>query len=170
MQTDTPLAADFERLRSAGSSLTLLRIGADVLQIVSGGDRGPTRFDLPLGELLLANGHFRHEPPSAAELENAIMVVEDTLAPVREHLAADSRLMSTDPGIRHIARAAGLAGSAGEFLTRDAIENAFGQLCRIALGAPRPTGFPDGNDFAARLLILREWTHHMDFDGITLAD
>lgn len=124
---------------------------------------------LPLGpgSDALAAQHFHHTPPTPLEMEQAIVTVEDAMAPLRAQLPAAARLVSADAGIGAMARLAGLAPAASADFSRQAIERTFGRLAAVVEGQPAAhAGLPTDPAFAARLLILRELMHHLDFAGI----
>jgi hypothetical protein len=54
-------------------SAVLLHIGSEETQVTIDGKT----HRLTLGSQLTSLGYFRHQPPTPAEMENAIMVVED---------------------------------------------------------------------------------------------
>ena len=52
-------------------------------------------------------------------------------------------------------------------LSREAVEGTFERLAQAASGRPLSScGIPADPEFAARLLILREFMHHLQFDEI----
>jgi len=54
-------------------------------------------------------------------------------------------------------------------LTADAIERTFERLCTIAQGkSASADALPESVEFAATLLILREFMHHMGLPSITI--
>jgi exopolyphosphatase/pppGpp-phosphohydrolase len=118
---------------------------------------------LQVGTQALAETVLRHDPPTPAELEHAIDVVEDALSGL--HLAptdgeclvtADALLLAL-PGL----------GAHGGSLTRDAVEQLFQRLASRALGMPMSASeLPPGRETAAALLILRECMHHLGFDRV----
>jgi exopolyphosphatase/pppGpp-phosphohydrolase len=133
--------------------VTRLRIGRDRTTL---GDRA-----LALGWETIALAHFKHEPPSPLELENAITAVEDELARVRP--PGGGELQTSDAFIRDIAAVAGIAPAPEMAMTVDAVEQVFERL------AMRTPGLPSGRAFAATLLILREVMHHLQFRSIVVA-
>ena len=104
-------------------------------------------------------------------MEDAIQIVEDELARVRHLIPRDSSLITTDAGIREIAQIAGLPEQARMVMHRDAVERSFDRLAAVTQGRPVATeGIPASPAFATRLLILREFMHHLQFDSITLKE
>jgi hypothetical protein len=105
--------------------------------------------------------------PTAAELEQAIMAVEDEIARVARRGDASSPLVSDDTALVELARLAGVGGALPLRVDVAAVENIFERLARVAQGGPlAASGLPDGEAgraFAARLLIVRELMHHLGF-------
>lgn len=150
----------------------LLDIGPDQTRLlIDEGEAAPALHTLGIGVENIARTCFKHEPPEAEELENAIMVIEDALEGWRTLITTDSRLFTLDQGIREIAGLAGLSLQPETVLSREAIENTFGRLLAITRGRPASAeGLPENKMFAARLLILREFMHHMKFESITIKE
>ena len=109
---------------------------------------------LTVGFRRTAREHFRHDPATALEVENAIAAIEDEIARASPPRAA--QLVSSDAVVRDIALAAGVSAPARMILARDAVEQAFERSLR------RP---PDNEQMAA-LLILRELMHHLDIASV----
>jgi exopolyphosphatase/pppGpp-phosphohydrolase len=126
---------------------------------------------LAIGWQAIADGFFKHTPATAIELENAIAIVEDEIARARPSLPDKLALHTADAQLREIARLSGIAESAAMVLSRDAMEQTFELLVAVAAGRPAAqSGLPTDNEFAARLLILREIMHHLQFSTITCHD
>ncbi|HMA07990.1 MAG TPA: hypothetical protein VKP68_09015, partial [Ramlibacter sp.] len=119
---EDPPASDDERearrqyiaLRAAvvdGARLTILHIGQSQTVLAAGTDREPAVvLALAIGSAKTAADQFRQDPPAPAEMENAIMVVEDEVTRAREAVAG-SALYTMDVAIRRIALLAGVAES-----------------------------------------------------------
>ncbi|MFG0832959.1 hypothetical protein ACF8OI_05315 [Aeromonas bivalvium] len=137
-------------------------------------------FALAFGLDALTPGPFRRDPPtpleleqailvaedtpSALELEQAIMVVEDVLMPLAARIPPHPvlRLQSPVP----LAEALG-----SRVQSRENIERLFGQLVAMVEGDPLASAqLPKDRRFAAALLILREWMHHLDAGSVALVD
>lgn len=124
---------------------------------------------LAIGSQRTAREFFRHTPPSPLELENAIATVEDEVTRARELVNPQPRLYSCDAGIHAIAVLSGVAESDWMELSLDAMERSFDRLTSVSLGKPAAQmGLPADNGFAATLLILREFMHHLQFASITV--
>lgn len=154
----------------AGQAVTTLRIGGSHTTLASGdGTAEPALRSLNIGSRVTAATCFSQSPPTGAELEGAIALVEDAVMPARDMLAAGSTLYTADAGIRQIAIAAGLEAQPEMQLTLDDVERTFGQLAAVAEGRP-----PAEDDwsldpaFAATLLILRESMQHLAFGHIVI--
>ena len=109
----------------------------------------------------------RQDLPTAAELEQAIMAVEDEIARVTRLGDASSPLVSDDAALVELARLAGVDGPLPARVDVAAVENAFERLARVAQGGPSAFSGLSGGEadrsFAARLLIVRELMHHLGF-------
>jgi len=111
---------------------------------------------LAIGFRRLAREHFRHQPPSALEIEGAIAAIEDEIARARP--PRGMRPVTHDAMVREIALHAGVSPGPAMVLAREAVEQAFERALR------RP---PD-NERMAALLILRELVHHLDIASIEI--
>ena len=118
---------------------------------------------LPVGPRGLAEDVLRHDPPTPAELERAIDLIEDALTGTRLARADRGDLVTAEALLRVLP---GL-DAAGAGLTRDAVEALFQRLASRALGTPvAAADLPHGRDIAAAILILRECMHHLGFDRV----
>lgn len=126
---------------------------------------GAETVTLPVGLRDLAEDVLRHEPPTPAELERAIDVIEDALAGSRLAQGARGELLTADPVLLALP---GLDGP-GASITRDDVESWFQGLASRALGMPASAaGLPPGRELAAAILIVRECMHHLGFDRIRM--
>ncbi len=118
---------------------------------------------LGIGLSDLADTLFRHEPPTAIELEQAIDSVEDALTATGLQHAERGELLSADPRLHALLSLQAQDAVIG----RDAVEALFDRLACASLGRP---GLLDeqlaGRDAAAALLILRECMHHLGYDRV----
>lgn len=129
-------------------------------------DQDGTRESYPLafGLDALTPGPFRREPPTPLELEQAIMVVEDELMPLAARIPPHDSLTLQSP--YPLASQLG-----GRHLSRERIEQLFGQFAAMVEGDPMASAnLPRARHFAATLLILREWMHHLDAGQVLLTD
>lgn len=110
---------------------------------------------------------FRRDPPTAAQLEGGIDVVEEAIgAPAMKFGGAV--LAGEGAQLAALSRAAGVTGT-GEPLTAEAVERLFTRLAMAAAGAlPSADALPPGPDFAATLLLLRELMHHLQVGAVKL--
>jgi exopolyphosphatase/pppGpp-phosphohydrolase len=141
----------------------LLELGEQqtVFRRAAGQDR------LAIGSHKTALAHFRHFPPTAVEMELAIMTVEDALASLR--LPAGLTLYCGDALAWQIARLAGIDPASGTTVSIAAVEQVFERVAMMALGHPALLeGLPEHREFAAGILILRELMHHMGFESLRL--
>jgi hypothetical protein len=106
---------------------------------------------------------FRHDPPTARELEHAIDIVEVALMVAKPPRGSGGDLTTLEPALRLLP---GLKAM-GSALSRDAVEDMFQQLASIASGSPnRSAAVVADREVAAALLITRECMHHLDFEWI----
>ena len=155
-----------------GSAISVLHIGAENTGIAVGNEFLPrAMLALAIGSQRTARGHFKHSPPSPLELENAIVTVEDEVTRARTLIPRESTLYTADPAVREIALLSGVSEGPQMQLYLDALERSFDRLTSMALGRPAShEGLPAANTFAATLLILREFVHHMQFSSITVLE
>jgi exopolyphosphatase/pppGpp-phosphohydrolase len=126
---------------------------------------------MPIGTVTTGRAYFRHDPPSALEIEHAIEAVEDALARIQPALPAGSALQSADALIGRIAQLAGAGAGPGRELVlgRDLVERSFDRLVAVSAGRPSTQdAIPTDPEFAAALLILRECMHHLQFESIAV--
>ena len=155
-------------LRTLPPCIVVLHIGAQLSGIAVGQAAQPAHLQLlPLGAERTARELFRSAPPTPLALEHAIAVVEDAVMPLRPLVPRTALLFSPHEELGEIARLAGLAPDARQ-LSLEAMEDCFNRLAAVVQGAPAAQqGLPESNAFSARLLILREFMHHLQFPHIT---
>jgi len=147
-----------------GDAQTTLRFGAD-------GDAAATTLTLDVGAQATARAHFRHNPPSALEMENAIAAAEDVVMPVLRRLPPGLALHTRDAAVHALAQLAGVPEGARMVLPIGALEDCFNELAAWIQGRPASQSqLPQDNAFSATLLILRELMHHLGFVSIFWMD
>ena len=151
---------------SRGRPVAVLSIGPTETVVATGRSEDPDAvLVLRIGAETIARGHFGHTPPTALELENAILTVEDEIA--RALFPPDTVLLSMDAPLRELALLSGIRQADAMAMSRAAVEGTFERLAQAASGRPLAScGIPADPEFAARLLILREFMHHLQFDEI----
>lgn len=154
----------------ANACVVVLHIGAEQSGIAVGvGPQADLVKPLPVGSERTARAYFRTTPPSPLAMEQAIQVVEDVVMPLRADIPREALLFGADATLGEIARLAGADQSEPIRLTLDAMERLFNRLSAVVEGSPSAhQGLPESNSFAARLLILREFMHHLQFAQITV--
>ncbi|EKP0277871.1 hypothetical protein IU367_17980 [Aeromonas bestiarum] len=143
----------------------MLKLGEQTSKVqITQADGITITYKLAFGLEAMTPAPFRQDPPSALELERAIMVVEDVLMPLAARIPAHELVTLHSP--------LPLAGELGSHeLSRESIEQLFGQFAAMVEGDPLAAAhLPKGRRFAAVLLILREWMHHLDAKRVLLAD
>ena len=164
---ETKILEQYEAIRPGipdSMPVTVLHIGEQQTVVATGTGAEPSAvFKLTIGSQKTAAEHFRHHPPTPAEIENAIAAVEDEIARVRS--ATPAALLTQDEAIRRIARIAGLPDQPELILSRDVVEKIFEHLFAATLGRQMASESPA---FLSTVLILREFMHHKQFSSISI--
>lgn len=153
-----------------GAPLAVLHLGAQGSAVVAGTGAEPAVvLALDLGTQKTAQEFFRRHPPRPLELENAIATVEDEVMPSLVLLPQGCALLCGDALVREVALLAGVPPSPRMVLALEAIEAVFERFAAVSEGRPAALeGLPESLEFAAALLILREFMHHLRFDCVTV--
>lgn len=139
---------------------TTLRLHSDCSTLSDGVG---TELVIGIGPDDLATRWFRHDPPTAIEIEQAIDVVEDALAATGLRHDERGELTIADPVLL---APLGVARD-GMHLTRDEVEERFERLASAALGRPDAlAGMTLDRAGAAALLLLRECVHHLGYESV----
>ena len=150
---------------SLDKPLTLLHIGADRTVIATASNV----LVLPIWTEKTGMESFHHAPPTPAEIENAINVVEDEVTRAHKMTGTGSILCTTDDSIREIAHLAGVPDQPEMRLNRDAMESLFTRLAALSTGRPAAKdNLRVDSSFSAALLILREFMFHLGFTFINI--
>jgi exopolyphosphatase/pppGpp-phosphohydrolase len=154
----------------AGSPITVLHIGERETAVATGVGAEPEKIlILAVGSLRTATDFFRHTPPTPGEIEDAIMQVEDEITRAQEMIAGYQMLVTSDVSIREIAYIANGLAAPTILLSIQKLEQVFSLLVSHSLGRPASiAGIPGRLSFAATLLILREFMHHLKFKSISV--
>ena len=160
--------ASIQRDALTAMPIVLLHIGEDRTGVASGTGIEPDQvLILEMGARRTSIDFFKHNPPSPLEIETAIMVIEDEVTRAREAALGGAALYSIDELVVEMARLAGGPDALMDTLTLEQVERLFNQLAARSEGRPASqVDVPDDPRFAATLLILREFMHHLHFDSI----
>lgn len=159
-----------QNLRDA-DAIVALQLGADESMLAFGQGEQPEQVSvLPLGLQRLADRYFPDGRLSELLIEHAIAEVEDIVMPWHGKLPTAAGLFTDDADIAGLARWADMPDKAGPWLlTTEAVEQLFNRWAALAQGRPASQDpLPTTGRFSATLLVLREWLHHLGFDGITV--
>lgn len=152
--------------------ITVLHIGADQTIVMAGSEAPVTRI-LALGSDKTARDWLRHSPPTPLELEHAIAAVEEEVMPLHALVREGSLLYTPDEAMTKIAATnmtASANGAAAPLSVED-VEQLFSRLAAVSAGSPASQArLPLDASFYARVLILREFMHHLGFTSITPRD
>ena len=161
------MQSDMTRQSGIGPTTRLHICGDRVLLEVANGIASPGTIALEAGSLQRILAHLGHVPPTAGELESAIMQIEDDLMPILRSLPNHTQLVTFAPEFWEVVTAAGLGGSPEVNLDIATVEMLFNRLADVAYGVPAARlGIPTTRTFAAILLVLREVLHHGGFGSI----
>ena len=162
--------AEARRHANANTCIVVLHIGAEQSGIAVGvGPELDSSRLWPLGSERTAREFFKTTPPTPLAMEHAIQVVEDVVMPLRADIPGQASLFGEGSLLREIALLAGADTVEPTRLTLEAMERLFNRLSAVVEGSPAAQqGMPESNSFAAGLLILREFMHHMRFAHIEI--
>lgn len=119
---------------------------------------------LAVGTNQLGTGPFRHTPPTPLELEHAIEAVENVVMPLAKALTPGTALHTADAHGHTLAALAHPGQPTATPVSIDDLEHVFNQLVAVSEGRPAASsGLPPDPAFAAWVLILREFMHHLRF-------
>lgn len=106
-------------------------------------------------------------PPSELAWEHAIMYVEDGISPLRDALQHEQHILGQNA--EELALLPYEVSARGREISTQTLETAFAVLAGytpqfMLLNLPHTVAF------AAKVLLMREWMHHLAFDSIILTD
>jgi exopolyphosphatase/pppGpp-phosphohydrolase len=171
--SDSDCVASYALARArlpADAIVTMLHIGSKESVVASGrADELPSIIRIGVGSTETGRGAIRHDPPTPLELENAIAAIEDEVMPLAKRVPRSSALVAVGGAIHDVALAAGKSGNGEISLPLADVEQLFQQLAAVSQGRPASSsGLPSGIAFAATLLILREFMHHLGFEAVAI--
>lgn len=120
---------------------------------------------LAIGYRTLAQQCFSHTPPTPYEVEMAIATVEDHIEAMPELQQVGSDQVCADAYLQDIASRVGSA----QTLSQLELEHLFNRVADVVSGSPMKDGeFPNDKNFFSYLLIMRELSHHLGIQRISL--
>lgn len=138
----------------------------------------PVWHHIPLGLDILATRTFRQRMPTEAQLEQAIMLVEDAVMPLARLVPGSHVFVTRDPCLLAVAQHAlgvedveSVWQTTGRWpmLARDAVEHLFEQLAQQSSHPQIPDAdLPQSPRWAAALVLLREVLHHWQIGAMRL--
>lgn len=152
------------------AAITLLDIGDKRSAVISGtGSAAASVLAMEIGAQRSARELLRHTPPQRVEFEMAIEPLEDEMIRIHPRMASASTLVGDSAELREVALLAGIPAAPVMTLPIDAMERVFSRLAAVVNGRPaRSEGIPEDNAFAIRLIILREFMHHLGFEQMVI--
>ena len=100
-------------------------------------------------------------PPTELAWETAIMRIEDAISPLKPRLPKDELLKVI--GAEDLRLLAFEQDDNGGYIRAEILEKAFAVLAGYRSLRDLPA-MPNDLAFYAKILLLREWVHHLDFD------
>lgn len=128
------------------------------------------KISIPIGFDLICSKFLKHTPPRYDEIEYAINYIEDEIEKVVSKIPKVTVYMQDQFAIQ-IAHLCGVNDSQMMKLSRDKYESLFGLYAEVSAGKV-PSSFQTdlSPQFYAKLLILREYLHHLDIESINIVD
>jgi len=158
--------AEARKTAPADKPIAVLHIGQACTAVATGKCNEVSVYVLEIGYERISHRFFKQYPPREDALEHAIFIVEEEVVQLEKLLDGETLLYSSDALVREIAQVAGISGEPA-IMTLDTTERTFDLLVAVVMGRPvSSSGLPPDSDFAATLLILREFMHHMRFPAI----
>lgn len=150
--------------------ITFLDIAAEQTVVVASPDADVLR--LALGYEKTSATFFHHLPPTPDDMERAIMTVEDEVTRIRHQVDTQYPLYLCDPALTSLAETTGVPANAhGWHIEQEDIERLFKRFEQVMLGRPASwEAIPLDNAFTARLLILREFMHHLGYMSVFIVN
>ena len=105
-------------------------------------------------------------PPSEMAWEQAIMLVEDAISPLKAQMPNDESLAIS--GADELAVLAFEQDEQGQYIRAEILEKAFAVLAGYRSSRDLPD-MPNALVFYAKVLLLREWVNHLAVDKVYLA-
>lgn len=102
-------------------------------------------------------------PPTELAWETAIMRIEDAISPLKPSLSKDELLKVI--GAQDLHLLAFEQDDNGGYIRAEMLEKAFTVLAGYRSLRDLPA-MPNDLAFYAKVLLLREWVHHLDFDKL----
>lgn len=147
----------------------MLRIGATRTHILRGGTKDSASLSFSLG-YLSPELSLQHKPPSPAELEGAIELIEESVMPLARLVSPATRLVTEDAFAGRLLGLAGRTTASGGELPLAEVEGLFNDMADVSQGRPSAGSPYLDPALCGYLLILRELMHHLAFQNITVAD
>jgi hypothetical protein len=155
-------------LKKLNVPITLLEIKDDELHLMADKDDESKEWILPIGVNTISN-FFMHNPPTWAEIENAINYTEDIIVPLSTKLESGSLLVSFTHDLFRIVESYDKDAKSPYRMSIEQVESVFSRWGFLVSGRPFTTDtLPEDLRFAAFLLLLREVMHHLGFNSIII--
>ncbi|WP_320034746.1 hypothetical protein [Halarcobacter sp.] len=124
---------------------------------------------IPVGYSLLEDKYLKNTPPTPSEIEYAINYTEDEIEKLVPLLPKDFEISCKNDFVVDIAVLSGKDKKSKIVLKTDELEYLFGQYAEVSQGRVPSLSQKDiSAKFYSKLLILREFVHHLKVDNINI--
>jgi hypothetical protein len=161
---------DMCMLAKMDREVVTLQVGEETSSLISGGPPyAISRVEVAVGLQKLVREILLHSPPTPAELETAIAVIEDEVMTAGRSLPTGAILETRDASLWGLVSLIDPKAQNESLVSLDEVEQLFDLLAALAMGRPATiAGIPIDPYFAAALILLREMMHHLNFKNIRM--
>lgn len=123
-------------------------------------------FEIPVGFEQISNKYLKSTPPTHDEIEYAINYIKDEIEKLVKKLPSNYSIISNDNFILEFAKMCDIKIDGKALFEKEKLEYLFGQYAEVSMGK-YPQSFQSDLSpiFYSKLLILREYMHHLKFDN-----
>lgn len=121
---------------------------------------------IPIGFNTISTKFFKNSPPLYDEIEYAINYIEDEIEKLVKKLPSSYSIFSSDSFVIEFGLMCGIVIEDVKIFEKDKLEYLFGQYAEVSVGkVPQSFQRDLSPIFYSKLLILREYMHHLKFEN-----
>lgn len=125
--------------------------------------------EIPVGYTLIENKFLKNTPPTYDEIEYAINYIEDEIEKAVKQLPSEYNILSDDKFVIEFAKMCDIDIQNDTIFDKDKLEYLFGQYAEVCAGkVPQSFQTDLSPQFYSKLLILREYMHHLKYSNFLL--
>ena len=144
------------------TNTVFLTISEDETLITVVDENNTQSWTLPLGSVLLSERYFKRNILTEEEIENLITDIEETLTPLSKDILFRNKKLV----VKNISKELFSTTDVFQYISNNDIEQVFLANTGRLLGRMSYMDIkPLSNDLIVALTILREFAHHLYFDG-----